>query len=312
MSQETPELLHVKPVPRPARWISAGVVGVVFAGIIYSLVTTKTYRWDLVWKYLFDPRVLGGVGWTLFLTVAAMTLGIIMAITMAIMRQSENPVMRWVSWVYIWFFRGTPVYTQLVFWGLIPTIYPTLILGIPFGPELLEVKSSVVFTGLVCAILGLGLNEGAYLAEIVRSGLNSVDKGQWEAATALGMKRGKIMQRIIIPQAMRVIVPPTGNETISMLKTTSLVLAVPFTLELTFITNAIGNKSFQPVPLLLVAAIWYLFVTSILMIGQNYLEAYYGRGFEIIGRPDQKRRAAAKAASLAATTKADPFIDTTP
>lgn len=301
-----PELLDVKPVPRPGRWASAAVVGLVFAGIIYSLVTTKTYRWDLVGKYLFDPRVLGGVGWTLILTVAAMAIGIIMAVTMAIMRQSQNPVMRWVSWVYIWFFRGTPIYTQLIFWGLIPVIYPSLVLGT------LTFDTKNIFTPLVCAILGLALNEGAYLAEIVRSGLNSVDKGQWEAATALGMNRGKIMRRIIIPQAMRVIVPPTGNETISMLKTTSLVLAVPFTLDLTFMTNAIGNKGFTPVPLLLVAAIWYLFITSILMVGQRYLEAYYGRGFDVIGKPEKRRKTAARAASLAATTKVDPFIDTTP
>ena len=179
---------------------------------------------------------------------------------------------------------------ELVFWGLISVLYPRIVVGVPFGPEFFAFSTKDVINATVGAILGLGLNEGAYLSEIVRSGLNSVDKGQWEAATALGMKRGQILRRIIIPQAMRVIVPPTGNETISMLKTTSLVLAVPFTMELTFVTNIIGNRSFQPVPLLLVAAIWYLAITSILMVGQHYLEAYYGRGFDDAQRPGGRPR----------------------
>lgn len=312
MSQQLPELLRVRPVPHPGRWISAGVVGLVFAGIIYSLVTTPTYRWDLVGQYLFDLRVLTGVGWTLLLTIAAMALGIVLAVTMAIMRMSTNPVMRLVSWVYIWFFRGTPIYTQLVFWGLISVLYPRIVVGVPFGPEFFAFNTTDVINATVAAILGLGLNEGAYLSEIVRSGLNSVDKGQWEAATALGMKRGQVLRRIIIPQAMRVIVPPTGNETISMLKTTSLVLAVPFTLELTFVTNIIGNRSFQPVPLLLVAAIWYLSITSILMVGQHFLEGYYGRGFDSDHRPATGKAVSAKQRSILATTHPDPFIDTTP
>lgn len=301
------ELRKVKPVPRPGRWISAAVVALVFVGVVHSLITTPTYRWDLVAKYLFDSRVLAGLGWTLLLTLGAMALGIVLAVLMAVMRQSTNPVLRGVSWVYIWFFRGTPIYTQLVFWGLISVLYPRIALGVPFGPELFSLDTQTVITAAVAAVLGLGLNEGAYLAEIVRSGLNSVDKGQWEAATALGMRRSRIMSRIIVPQAMRVIVPPTGNETISMLKTTSLVAAVPFGLELTFVTNALGNRAFQPVPLLLVAAIWYLAITSILMVGQHYLESHYGRGF---AEGPAKRSAVQR--SIAQTTHPDPFIDTTP
>ena len=188
-------------------------------------------------------------------------------------------------------------------------------LGIPFGPEWAIDVNDVMRGGLIAAILGLGLNEGAYLSEIVRSGLNSVDKGQWEASTALGMKRGTTLRRIVIPQAMRVIVPPTGNETISMLKTTSLVLAVPFMLELTFVTNAIGNRTFLPVPLLIVAAIWYLLITSILMVGQRYLEAYYGRGFD--GEQARGRRVRGmsrrqQAILAAGTVPSDPGLDVTP
>lgn len=275
---DTPELIEARPVPRPGVWVWAGVVLVLVAMLVHSLITNPEYRWPVVRQYLFDPRVVAGLGWTLTLTVGAMIVGVVLAVASAIMRMGTNPILRWVAWAYIWFFRGTPVYTQLVFWGLISVLYPRLSLGIPFGPEFFVFDTRDVINATVAALLGLGLNEGAYLSEIVRAGLNSVDKGQWEAATALGMKRGTVMRRIIIPQAMRVIVPPTGNETISMLKTTSLVLAIPFTYELTFVTNAIGNRNFQPVPLLIVAAIYYLVVTSILMVGQYFLEAYYGRG----------------------------------
>ena len=217
--------------------------------------------------------------------------------------------------------RGTPLYTQLVFWGLISVLYPRLSLGIPFGPEFFEFRTADLFTAFVCALIGLSLNEAAYLAEIVRAGLGSVDPGQTEAAKALGMKDGKILTRIVLPQAMRVIVPPTGNETISMLKTTSLVLAVPFTLDLQYSTNAIGNRLFLPIPLLMVAAIWYLLITSVLMVGQHYVERYYGRGFGTQtptrrrgrgpgGRGRKPNRQDLIAAS--GTTKDDPFLEVTP
>jgi len=260
--------------------VSAVVVLVLAAMVVNALVTNDKFDWPTVGKYLFNEQVVRGVGWTLWLTAASMILGIVLAVLLAIMRRSDNPVMRYTSWVYIWFFRGTPIYTQLVFWGLISVLYPKISLGIPFGPEWLHFTTRDLVTAAVAAILGLGLNEAAYLAEIVRAGLQSVDRGQEEAARALGMKDSTILRRVVLPQAMRVIVPPTGNETISMLKTTSLVLAVPFTLDLQFATNAIASRTFQPIPLLVVAAIWYLAITSILMVGQHYLERYYGRGFD--------------------------------
>ena len=237
-------------------------------------------HWDTVWFFFREVRVVRAVGWTLLLTFLAMAIGIVLAVTTAIMRQSSNPILRWVALGYLWFFRGTPIYTQLVFWGALASLYQYLSLGVPFGPELLTFPTRSVFTPFVAAVLGLGINEGAYLSEIVRSGLASVDPGQTEAAGALGMSRGQIMRRIVLPQAMRVIVPPTGNETISMLKTTSLVLAVPFTLDLTFVTNAYASRTYQTIPLLIVAAVWYIIITSILMVGQHYLERYYGRGFD--------------------------------
>ncbi|PKY71765.1 amino acid ABC transporter permease [Winkia neuii] len=290
-----------QPVFKPGRLIGALVVALIALAVINSLVTNPNYRWDVVGQYLFHPSVMRGIVYTLLLTVGSMVIGIILATTMAIMRQSENPVTRSVAWFYIWFFRGTPIYTQLIFWGLLPTLYQTISLGVPFGPELFSYSTDKVLTPGLCALAGLGLNEGAYLAEIIRSGLNSVDQGPTEAATALGMKPAKIMRRIILPQAMRVIIPPTGNETISMLKTTSLVAAVPFTLELQFAVQELGNRTFMPIPLLLVAVFWYLLITSVLMVGQYYIERYFGRGF------DQR--------DSSSSTSKDPktaFLDVTP
>lgn len=314
------EPLHARPVPRPGRWVSAAVVLVLLAMGVNSLLTNPAFRWDVVWLYFRDVVVVRGVGWTLLLTFGSMAIAVVLAVTLAVMRRSDNPVLRWTSWGYIWFFRGTPVFTQLVFWGLLAVLYPRLSLGIPFGPEFFTFRTQDVITAFWAALLGLALNEAAYLAEIVRGGLASVDPGQAEAAKALGMKDSKILRRIVLPQAMRVIVPPTGNETISMLKTTSLVLAVPFTLDLTYATDAIGNRTFLPIPLLLVAAIWYLLITSVLMVGQHYIERYYGRGFGTTtvrgprrprpgrgGRPSRQ-----EAIAGAGTVGDDPFLEVTP
>lgn len=246
----------------------------------HSVATNTNFHWDVVGTYLLDVLVVQGIGWTLLLTVLSMVIAVVLAITLAFMRQSDNPLFRSVSWAWVWFFRGTPVYTQLVFWGLVAVLYPKISVGVPFGPELFNLNTQDVVTAFVAAVLGLGLNESAYLAEIFRAGLKSVDPGQTEAAEALGMRKSRIMWRIVLPQAMRVIVPPTGNETISMLKTTSLVLAVPFTLDLTFATNGIANRSYLPIPLLIVAAIWYLAITSLLMVGQFYVERHYGKGVD--------------------------------
>lgn len=314
MKTDETELIDARPVPQPGTWIAAGVVLFLALGMINSLLENPNFRWDVVATYLFDRQVLTGVVWTLALTFGSMAIGIVLAVTAAVMRMGTNPILRGVAWVYIWFFRGTPIYTQLVFWGLFGVLYPKIHVGVPFGPEWFSFDSSMVMNATIAALLGLGLNEGAYLSEIMRAGLNSVDRGQWEAATALGMKRGTVLRRIIIPQAMRVIVPPTGNETISMLKTTSLVLAVPFMLELTFVTNAIGNKNFLPVPLLIVAAIWYLVITSVLMVGQSYIERYYGRGFDGDSTPAAHGRMSKRQQAILAAGTVDDVtnLDVTP
>ena len=302
--------IRARSAPRPGTWISAVVVAALALGLVWFLVTNPVLEWDTVATYLLDVKVVQGVGWTLLLTVLSMVLGTIVALTAAIMRRSDNPVLRGVSWAYIFVFRGIPVYTQLVFWGLFTVIVPKIVIGVPFGPELWSFSTRDLLTAFWAAVIGLGLNEGAYLAEIIRSGLNSVDRGQSEASKALGMSNGTILRRIIVPQAMRVIVPPLGNETIGMLKTTSLVLAVPFTLDLTFATNGIANKLFTPIPLLIVAALWYLAITSVLMVGQHHLERYFGRGFDARtptrggGRGGRSRQAAVNSAG---TTPQDPL-----
>jgi polar amino acid transport system permease protein len=274
----SPAAINAVPLRHPWRWVAAVVIVILLGLFLYGAATNDAYGWNTYAKYLFDQRISRGVLNTLQLTVYSMVLAIVLGVILAVMRLSPNPVFRSVSWVYLWIFRGTPVYVQLVFWGLLPTIYQKIQLGVPFGPTFfrLSLQSPSYF---LLAFLGLALNEAAYMAEIIRAGISSVPEGQSEASTALGMSWGMTMRRIVLPQAMRVIIPPTGNEVISMLKTTSLVTAVPYSNDLFSIaTREIAARIFEPIPLLLVAATWYLAITSILMVGQYYLERYYSRG----------------------------------
>src|SRR6201994_3592316 len=262
----TPAVLDAVPLRHPWRGVAAIVILLLVALFLYGAATNDAYGWATFGKYILDERIVSGVWVTLELTVLSMVLAIVLAVILAVMRLSPNPVFRSVSWVYLWIFRGTPVYVQLVFWGLIPTIYANIQLGVPFGPSFFHLNLQALSIPFLLAIFGLALNEAAYMAEIIRAGISSVPEGQLEASTALGMSWGLAMRRIVLPQAMRVIIPPTGNEIISMLKTTSLVTAVPFTLDLYGIASReIAAREFEPVPLLLVAAFWYLVVTSILM-----------------------------------------------
>ena len=226
----TPAAIDAVPLRHPWRWVAAVVIIILVGLFLYGVATNPLYRWPVFAEYLFNERIMSGVGITLALTVTSMVLAIILGVILAVMRLSPNPVFKSVSWVFLWIFRGTPIYVQLAFWGLIPTIYRNIQLGVPFGPRLLEFQlaNPNVF---ILAMLGLALNEAAYMAEIIRAGISSVPEGQSEASTALGMSWGMTMRRTVLPQAMRVIIPPTGNEVISMLKTTSLVTAVPVQLR---------------------------------------------------------------------------------
>jgi polar amino acid transport system permease protein len=275
----SPAAIDAVPLRHPWRWAAAVVIVILVALFVYGAATNDAYRWHVFGEYLFNDRIFLGVSNTLQLTIYSMVIAIVFGVILAVMRLSANPVFRSVSWVYLWIFRGTPIYVQLTFWGLIPTIYKNIQLGVPFGPSLFHLDLQALSIPFLLATLGLALNEAAYMAEIIRAGISSVPEGQLEASTALGMSWGMAMRRTVLPQAMRVIIPPTGNEVISMLKTTSLVTAVPYTLDLYSIaTREIAAREFEPVPLLLVAAAWYLAVTSVLMVGQFYLERYYSRG----------------------------------
>jgi polar amino acid transport system permease protein len=275
---ERPEEIKAIPVRRPGRWIAAAIVLLFAVAIVKSIVTAKGFEWHVVGQYLFDSRVLRGMWTTIYLTVLSMLIGILLGILSAVMRLSPNPIVSGASWLYIWFFRGTPLLVQVLFWYNIASLFPTISLGIPFGPSFVHESANSLITPLVAALLALGLNEGAYMAEIVRAGIISVDEGQTDAAQSLGMSRLQTMRRIVLPQAMRVIIPPTGNETISMLKNTSLLYVAAFT-ELTYSVTQIYNVNFQTIPLLIVASIWYLVMTSVLYVGQYFIERRYGRGF---------------------------------
>jgi len=265
------------PVRRPGRWVAAVLVVVVAVALVNSAATNPRFGWDLVGQFLFSHQVIRGLLVTVELTAISMLIGIVLGIVLAIMRLSPNPLVAGASWTYIWFFRGTPVLVQLLAWNFISALYPEITLGIPFGPDLVHANANALITPFVAAILGLGLNEAAYMSEIVRAGILSVDEGQTDAAEALGMTRIKTMRRVVLPQAMRVIIPPTGNETISMLKLSSLVSVIAYT-ELLYSVQLIYSQNFRQIPLLIVASIWYLVLTTILSIGQYYLERRFGRG----------------------------------
>lgn len=238
--------------------------------MVYSFTTNPRFEWSVVGEYFFSVRVLHGLLLTLELTVISMAIGVVLGVLLAVMRLSHNPLVSGASWFYIWLFRGTPVLVQILFWFNITALYPNIGIGS------WSFDANNLITPFIAAILALGLNEGAYMAEIVRAGILSVDEGQSEAGAALGMSRLQVMRRVVLPQAMRVIVPPTGNEAISMLKTTSLVSVIAVT-DLLYSVQLIYAANYRTIPLLLVASIWYLMVTTLLSIGQYYIERHFGR-----------------------------------
>lgn len=277
-ASEHHELLMTRPrESHKMMWFTAAVVLVAVALVAYSLITNPRYEWDVVFSWFLSERLFSGLINTLILTVISMIVGIVTGVLLALARLAPNHVIASVAAFMIWFFRGVPVFVQLLFWGFIAAIYPRIEMGIPFGPEFFSIDANTLITPFLAAILGLGLNEGAYMSEIVRAGLLSVHKGQTEAAKALGMKRGLILWRIVLPQAMKIIVPPTGNQTISMLKTTSLVSVLAFP-ELLYSAQMVYSSNYKTIPLLIAASLWYLAVTSILSLGQFYIERHFNRG----------------------------------
>ncbi|QKW52316.1 amino acid ABC transporter permease [Streptomyces buecherae] len=266
-----PEAIKAIPVRHYGRWISA-VIALGLLGLLVNAFAQGKVNWGAVPDYFFDKDILKGVRNTIWLTIVAMALGVALGVVLAVMRLSKNPVTASIAWAYIWFFRGTPVYVQLLLWFNLGLVFEYINLGLIYQDEWAD-----FMTPFLAALLGLGLNEAAYMAEICRAGIQSVDEGQTEASHALGMSQAKTLRRVVLPQAMRVIVPPTGNEFINLLKTTSLVIAVQYYDLLQAATN-VGQTSGGTVEMLFLAAIWYLVVTSVLSVGQFYLERRFARG----------------------------------
>ncbi|HEX7536815.1 MAG TPA: amino acid ABC transporter permease [Dermatophilaceae bacterium] len=306
---DRPGLIEARPVRHPWRWAAIAVILVLVAMMANLAFTNPAFDWGFVFKAMAQTPVLRGlyIG-TLLTTVLAMIVGIAGGVITAVMRLSDNPILSGVAWVFTWFFRGIPRYVLLFTMGTLGILFQKgLGLGIPFDwriQELLGISGSwrfatldanALFSGLFGAVLGRGLSEAAYMSEIARAGILSVDKGQSEAAEALGMSSGKSMLRIVLPQAMRVIVPPTGNETIAMVKDTSLLIALPLTTEMFFQLQAIGSRTYKVFPAAVAASIWYLLITSILMVGQYYLERHFGRGF---GQKKPKNKRFARAGGM--------------
>jgi polar amino acid transport system permease protein len=274
-----PDDIQAVPVRRPGRWVAAVIVLIVAASIVRSVIDNPHFQWHVVGQYLFDGRITHGVIVTIRLTVLSMVIGIVLGVLLAVMRLSPNPLVSGASWIYIWFFRGTPLLVQLLFWNFISALYPKITLGVPFGgPSLVHADANSLIPTSLAVVLALALNEGAYMAEIVRAGIISVSEGQTEAAKSLGLRRLQLMRLIVLPQAIRVIIPPTGNEVISMLKNTALASVVAYG-ELLYSVQLIYAVNFQQIPLLIVAVIWYLVMTSVLYVGQYFIERRFGRGF---------------------------------
>jgi len=277
----SPDAIRAVPVRHWGRWVSGAAVLAVLGWIVWSTVRSGLIDAAEVRRYQFSHLILAGLRGTIILAVVAQAVGIVLGVVFAVMRLSKNNVASWVSGAYIWFFRGTPVLVQLLFWfNGVPSVWKHVTIAVPFTDVTLYSSRMVDFmTPFMAAFLGLALNEGAYMAEIVRAGILSVDHGQVEAAQALGMTPMLTLRRIVLPQAMRVIVPPTGNEFISMLKTTSLASVVLFG-ELLYSAGTIYSRTLNPVPLLVVASLWYLLLTTVAGGGQRLLERRYGRGHQ--------------------------------
>jgi polar amino acid transport system permease protein len=317
MSDQTPsgrartEAIKAVPVRHPGRWVTIAVLAVLVAMFVHLLVTNDRFQWSFIFQQyapgkrgvMFTEPVLRGLQGTLVLTVSSMAIGIVLGVIIAIMRLSPNRILSSVAWVYTWFFRAVPRLVLAILFGNLNILWNRIGFGVPFDREIgrlfgindlnlqfYSVKASDLLAGFVAGMLALGLSEAAYMAEIVRAGIQSIDPGQSEAAIALGLSRGQVLRRIVLPQAMRVIVPPTGNEVIAMVKDTSLVAFVPVTFELFFQLTAISARTFVVLPVLVAAVLWYLIICSVLMVVQYFVERHFSKGYGTTGRARQRLR----------------------
>lgn len=286
----TVDVSRAKTHPNWWSWAVRVVVLLLVAMLVHQLISNPNFEWDVVGEWIFAPAIMSALWTTLWLAAVSMVIGVVLGIIFAVMKMSSNRLLRWVADAYLWFFRGTPLLVQLIFWFNLAALLPTIGIGIPFGgPQLVSWSTNDVITPLTAAILGLALNEGAYMAEVIRGGLLSVQRGQREAAKAYGMTELTAMRRIILPQAMRSIIPPTGNQLISMVKATAMVSVIAMH-DLLYTVQAVYNRTFQTIPLLLVAVIWYLVVVSILSVIQHHIEQYYGKSDKAVRRTKSTKR----------------------
>jgi polar amino acid transport system permease protein len=306
-----PEAIKAVPVRRPGRWITIAVLAILVAMFVHLIVTNDQFKWSFIFSsyapgkrgVMFTAPVLQGLRGTLLLTVFAMLIGVVLGVVVAIMRLSDNPILSWVAWIYTWFFRAVPRLVLAVLFGNLNILWTRIGFGLPFDEQIghlfgihdlnaqfYSVKASDLLAGFTAGVIALGLSEAAYMAEIVRAGIQSIDPGQAEAAVALGLSRNQVLRRVVLPQAMRVIVPPTGNEVIAMVKDTSLVAYVPVTGELFFQLQAVMARTFIVLPVLVAAVLWYLIICSVLMVGQFFVERHFSRGYGTTGRARQRLR----------------------
>jgi polar amino acid transport system permease protein len=265
-------------------WVVCSLIGI---GILVSVSTNPNFKWDVVARYFFHETILRGLMLTIFLTVASMALGTLLGLALAIMRGSKIKPISATAGVYITIFRGTPVLVQLIFWFNVAALYPNLSIGIPFTDIGTAVDVNALMSPITAALVGLTLNEAAYMSEIIRGGFSSVGKGQIEAADSLGMSGAMKMRKVIIPQAMPSIIPATGNQVIGMFKGTSLV-SVLGVAELLQSAQLIYARTYETIPLLIVASLWYLVMTLLLSYPQSKLEQRYSRATSRLPRKANK------------------------
>jgi len=259
------------------RWFSALIVLLIVGIIANSMLHNPRFEWAVVAENFTEASIINGVIMTLKLTVISVIFGFAGGVLLALMRLSANPVLVAVSWFYTWFFRAVPMLVQLFLWYNIAALYPRISLWIPFLGEVASAPTNTIISTFSAAVIALVMHQSAYAAEIVRAGIQSVGSGQLEAAKALGYRRGQILWRVVLPQAMRTILPPAGNEVIGQLKTTAVVSVIALQ-DVLYSAQIIYQRTYEVIPLLLVATLWYLVMTSILSIGQHYVERYFGRG----------------------------------
>lgn len=270
--------LRIAPVRRPWQWVATAVVVTLLALLLASLAVNPNLGWNVVGQYLFSGDVIRGVGWTVLLTALCMVLATVLGVVIAVMRTAGNRVLATAASLYLWFFRGTPLLVQLIFWFNLALVFPLLGPAVFFGEEAGGLDTNSVINWFLAALIGFGLHEAAYMSEVVRGGFLAIDRGQTEAAESLGMTGSQTLRRVLLPQALRVIVPPTMNQFVNLLKATSLVAFISGADLLSSVQHIYSNN-FQVVPLLIVASIWYLALVSVATFGQHLLEKRLDQGY---------------------------------